>query len=297
MPGLSPAYTGRFAPSPSGPLHFGSLIAALGSYLQAKSQQGRWLVRMEDIDTPRMVPGADSDILRTLEQFGLHWDGEVLYQSQRLERYQQIFAHLQQLKLLYGCACNRKRVSELGGIYDNHCATLNKQSGNLAWRLHSQGVKTGFADLVFGQQSIPAALANEDYIIKRRDGLFAYQLVVVVDDIDQAITEVIRGADLLEMTPRQQALCNLLGARPPAYGHLPLAVTAPGFKLSKQNHAAAVSEWHVTETLHQALRFLGQQPPPELYRVTVDELLSWVIAHWNLTKVPTQLEINSTEFQ
>lgn len=296
MPGLSPAYIGRFAPSPSGPLHFGSLIAALGSYLQAKSQQGRWLVRMEDIDTPRMVPGADSDILRTLEQFGLLWDGDVLYQSQRLERYQQIFAHLQQLNLLYGCSCNRKRVSALGGVYDNHCASLSKQSGTVAWRLRSQGVETAFADLVFGHQTIPAALADEDYIIKRRDGLFAYQLVVVVDDIDQAVTEVIRGADLLEMTPRQQALCNLLAAKAPAYGHLPLAVTEPGFKLSKQNHAAAVSEWHVTETLYKALRFLGQQPPAELVRLTVDELLSWAITHWQLAKVPARLEINSTEF-
>ena len=297
MPILTPAYTGRFAPSPSGPLHFGSLIAALGSYLQAKSQQGRWLVRMEDIDSPRMVKGADSDILRTLEKFGLGWDAEVLYQSQRLERYQQIFDHLQRQNLLYGCDCNRKRVSELGGIYDNHCATLNKQSGTLAWRLRSYGVKAEFSDLVFGHQTVPAALANEDYIIKRRDGLFAYQLVVVVDDIEQAVTEVIRGADLLEMTPRQQALCNLLGARPPAYGHLPLAVTEPGFKLSKQNHATAVSEWPVTGALYQALRFLGQQPPPELYRLTVDELLSWAITHWQLAKVPPQLEINSTEFQ
>ena len=297
MPIHSPIYTGRFAPSPSGPLHFGSLIAAIGSYLQAKSQQGRWLVRMEDIDSPRMVKGADSDILRTLEQFGLHWDGEVLYQSQRLERYQQVFQQLQQQQLLYGCDCNRKRISQLGGVYDNHCAALQKQNGALAWRLRSQGVNTHFSDEVFGNQTVPTSMAAEDYIIKRRDGLFAYQLVVVVDDVDQGVTEVIRGADLLQMTPRQQALFTQLGAKAPLYGHLPLAVTAPGAKLSKQNHASAISQWPVSTALYLALAFLGQQPPPDLQGADANTLLNWGITHWQLNKVPAQLEISSAEFR
>uniref|UniRef100_A0A486XTJ1 Glutamyl-Q tRNA(Asp) synthetase n=1 Tax=Rheinheimera sp. BAL341 TaxID=1708203 RepID=A0A486XTJ1_9GAMM len=290
------AYTGRFAPSPSGPLHFGSLIAAVGSYLQAKNQHGQWLVRMEDIDTPRMMPGADSDILRTLEQFGLHWDGAVLYQSQRLERYQQIVEQLKQQQLIYGCQCSRKQISDGGGIYNGRCSTLNLSTEPLAWRIHSRAVNSQFTDLIFGPQQIPAALAQEDYIIKRRDDLFAYQLVVAVDDIDQGITEVIRGADLLQMTPRQQALCRLLGAEPPRYGHLPLAVVKPGFKLSKQNHAAAISQWPVTDVMAQVLAFLGHPLPPQLLRAGVNEQLSWASAHWQLAKVPQQQEINTTEF-
>ena len=297
MPITLPSYTGRFAPSPSGPLHFGSLIAAVGSYLQAKSQHGQWLVRMEDIDTPRMVPGSDTDILRTLEQFGLQWDGTVLYQSQRLERYQQIVEQLKQQHLVYGCQCSRKQISDDGGIYHGRCATLNLNTGSLAWRLKSHTVAGQFTDLIFGQQQIPAELAQEDYIIKRRDGLFAYQLVVVVDDIDQGITEVIRGADLLSMTPRQQALCTLLGAAPPRYGHLPLAVLKPGFKLSKQNHAAAISQWPQAQVMSKVLHFLGHPPPAEIDQAPVTEQLSWAINHWQLGKVPLQMEISQTEFR
>lgn len=297
MPTVSTTTIGRFAPSPSGPLHFGSLIAALGSYLQAKSQHGQWLVRMEDIDTPRMVPGADSDILRTLEQCGLHWDGPVLYQSQRLARYQQVFTQLQQQNLLYGCQCSRARISALGGLYDNRCAPLQLCQGNLAWRLRSDTVDTDFTDLVFGPQRIATELAREDYIVKRRDGLFAYQLVVVVDDIDQGITEVIRGADLLQMTPRQQALCRLLGADAPLYGHLPLAVIEAGFKLSKQNHAAPVRQWPLPAIIYAALCFLGQQPPSQLQHEPPAQQLNWALANWQLSKVPAQMEISSTEFR
>lgn len=291
------AYIGRFAPSPSGPLHFGSLIAAVGSYLQAKSQGGQWLVRMEDIDMPRMVPGSDSDILRTLEQFGLLWDGEVLYQSQRLKRYNEIFSHLQQQQLIYACQCSRKQISEMGGTYDNRCSALQLTADNLAWRLRSDNVSTHFSDLLFGPQQITTQLAQEDYIIKRRDGLFAYQLVVVIDDIDQGITEVVRGADLLQMTPRQQALCRLLDAPVPAYGHLPLAVLKPGFKLSKQNHAAAISQWPEAAVMSEVLRFLGQPLPPELIQAPVTEQLSWAISNWQLANVPLQMEISSTEFR
>ncbi|MEH8016074.1 tRNA glutamyl-Q(34) synthetase GluQRS [Rheinheimera muenzenbergensis] len=297
MPKAQPCYIGRFAPSPSGPLHFGSLIAAVGSYLQAKSQHGQWLVRMEDIDTPRMVPGADSDILRTLEQFGLHWDGVVLYQSQRLERYQQILQQLKAQQLIYGCQCSRKQISSLGGLYDNRCAQAQLTTEPLAWRLRSSNVSTDFTDLVFGQQQIAASLAQEDYIVRRRDGLFAYQLVVVVDDIDQAVTQVIRGADLLQMTPRQQALCQLLGAAAPQYGHLPLAVTKPGFKLSKQNHAAAIAQWPAAAILSRVLGFLNHMPPTELQQAPVTEQLNWASSQWQLNKVPAQLEILSTEFR
>lgn len=297
MPNSAPAYIGRFAPSPSGPLHFGSLIAAVGSYLQAKSQHGKWLVRMEDIDTPRMVAGADTDILHTLERFGLEWDGAVLYQSQRLERYQHIFQQLQQRNLLYGCQCSRKQIMAMGGLYNNQCAERELTGTNLAWRLRSVAVQNQFYDLIFGQQSIADDLASEDYIIKRRDGLFAYQLVVVVDDIDQAISEVIRGADLLSMTPRQLALFQLLDADPPRYGHLPLATLKPGFKLSKQNKAAAISQWPAPEVLSSVLRFLGHNPPPDLQNCAVEQQLQWAIANWQLHRIPAALEINSTEFR
>lgn len=296
MPIVRPAYIGRFAPSPSGPLHFGSLIAAVGSYLQAKSQNGQWLVRIEDIDTPRMVPGIDSDILHTLEQFCLFWDGEVLYQSQRLQRYNEIFSQLQQQQLVYACQCSRKQISVMGGTYDNRCSTLQLNSDNLAWRLRSNNVSCHFTDLLFGPQQIPTQLAHEDYIIKRRDGMFAYQLVVVVDDIDQGITEVIRGADLLPMTPRQQALSSLLGAPAPRYGHLPLAVLEPGFKLSKQNHASAVSQWPKVQVIHKVLSFLGHPPPAELRQAPIAEQLSWAVNNWQLAKVPQHFEISSTEF-
>jgi glutamyl-Q tRNA(Asp) synthetase len=297
MPAVAPTYIGRFAPSPSGPLHFGSLIAAVGSYLQAKSQQGKWLVRMEDIDTPRMVAGMDTDILRTLEQFGMHWDGPVLYQSQRLDRYQHVFEQLQQRQLLYGCKCSRKQISAMGGIYRGCCARLNLHSAHLAWRLRCDQVKNQFEDLLFGPQYITESLASEDYIIKRRDGLFAYQLVVVVDDIDQGITEVIRGADLLLMTPRQQALCQILGAEAPRYGHLPVAVLEPGFKLSKQNNAAAISQWPATAVLTKVLQFLGHALPEELQQSNVTEQLQWATQNWQLAKVPALLEINTTEFR
>jgi len=297
MPTVSPISIGRFAPSPSGPLHFGSLIAAVGSYLQAKSQGGKWLVRMEDIDTPRMVSGMDSDILRTLELFGLFWNDAVLYQSQRLERYQQQFEQLQQQGLLYGCQCNRKQIAAMGGIYNNCCAKLQLTGESLSWRIRSHNVQTQFTDQLFGLQHIPQALAQEDYIVKRRDGLFAYQLVVVIDDIDQGITEVIRGADLLQMTPRQQALCAILGKPAPTYAHLPLAVLEPGFKLSKQNHAAPIIQWPTAQVMSKVLTFLGHAPPVALQHAPAIEQLNWALAHWQLAKVPTQMEINSTEFR
>lgn len=288
-------YRGRFAPSPSGPLHFGSLIAAVGSYLQAKSHNAPWLLRIEDIDTTRAVPGADSVIMQTLEAFGLFWDGTESYQTQRLERYQSIFQQLQQQHRTYGCDCNRARIQALGGQYDNFCRDRALQSSPLAWRLipSAQGtpVATEFQDLVFGTIQIPDAVCQEHYVIKRRDGLFAYQLVVVIDDLDQNIGQVIRGADLLEMTTKQQALCQLLGKPAPAYGHLPLAVTTPGFKLSKQNHATDIRQGVPSQTMAAALRFLGHPPPIELQGACPQELLNWAVQHWKLAQVPKQREI------
>ncbi|CAM5200224.1 tRNA glutamyl-Q(34) synthetase GluQRS [Alishewanella longhuensis] len=296
LPLQTASYIGRFAPSPSGPLHFGSLIAAVGSYLQAKSQQGKWLLRIEDIDTPRVQAGADSAIMRTLEAFGLHWDDPVIYQSQRLTRYQQVFNDLQQRHLLYGCQCTRREISLAGGSYPATCANLNLSQEPLAWRLKAAGVSTAFTDLIFGSQKIDGSLAREDYIVKRRDGLFSYQLVVVIDDLDQQITEVIRGADLLSMTPRQQHLFSLLGQAAPRYGHLPLAVSSPGHKLSKQNHASALAQWPLQHSLGAALQLLGHPVPQTLSAAPVTEILAWAVQHWQLAKVPVTTEIHCSAF-
>ena len=296
MPVVPPAYRGRFAPSPSGPLHFGSLIAAVGSYLQAKSQQGQWLVRMEDIDSPRMQAGAADGILRTLERYQLLWDGDVWVQSHRVERYQQVLDLLQQQQLTYACNCTRARIQNLPHGYDGFCRDQQLIDGSFAWRLKAPTTATTFTDQLMGEVHIPASLAAEDYILKRRDGLFAYQLVVVIDDLDQGITQVVRGADLIDLTTRQQTLFQLLGATAPGYLHLPLAVTAPGFKLSKQNYAPAVELWPVSETLTAVLHFLGHPPPADLIGADARELLAWASAHWQISQIPTQNEQKATDF-
>lgn len=283
-------YIGRFAPSPSGPLHFGSLVAALGSYLQAKSQQGTWLVRMEDIDPPRQMPGADAAILRTLAQYGLHWDGTVLYQSQQTDYYEAVIAQLQQQGLTYACQCTRAQIKQSGGLYSGHCRTLNLPHSQSAIRLCVDAGISEFIDQHQGRITVPSALANEDFIIKRKDGLYAYNLAVTLDDIQQGITEVVRGADLLIPTARQIGLMQQLKASVPNYVHLPLAVTRPGFKLSKQNHAPAISDLDVTLTTWQALHFLGQQPPLALQSNGQEALLTWAIANWSLANVTSQIE-------
>ncbi len=287
---------GRFAPSPSGPLHFGSLLAAVGSYLICKQQAGQWLLRIEDIDTPRVIAGATSSIMRALEQHSLLWDGAVIYQSQRLERYTEIFSRLQQQGLLYGCQCSRKQISAAGGLYPGTCATLSLTAENVSWRLRTVGVATHFSDQLLGLQCIDAALAQEDYIIQRRDGLFSYQLAVVVDDWDQGITEVIRGADLLSMTPRQQHLFQLLGATAPRYGHLPLAVTAPGQKLSKQNHATALDNWPASYTMARALAILGLILPAALVAAPPAEQLAYALANWHPGAIPAAREVLTSDF-
>jgi glutamyl-Q tRNA(Asp) synthetase len=279
-------YIGRFAPSPSGLLHFGSLIAALGSYLQAKSQQGQWMVRMEDLDPPREMPGAADDILRTLDAYGLHWDGEIMYQSQRHEAYQaQIEAWLIQRKA-YHCQCSRKEIKAVGGLYPGTCRNLNQRPKESAVRLKVDTPITAFDDQLHGQILLPASLASEDFIIRRRDGLFAYNLAVVLDDIEQGITEIVRGADLIDPTGRQIGLYQQLGLPRISYLHLPLAVTENGNKLSKQNHAPAIDKLYPRPTLMTALRFLGLVPPADLAEESVEEILMWGVEHWQLDKLP-----------
>lgn len=284
-------YIGRFAPSPSGPLHFGSLVAALGSFLQARAQQGKWLVRIEDIDPPREMAGASALILETLDTHGLHWDGEVVYQSRRHARYDEIIAALHRAGDLYWCRCTRREIMAGGGFYNGHCHSLGLAPEGCAARLRQHHPVHRFEDALQGEIAVPAALAEEDFIVRRRDGLYAYNLAVVVDDMDSGITEIVRGADLLEPTVRQIALYQTLKAPVPRWVHLPLAVLGDGNKLSKQNHAPALAPTEASASLWQALAFLGQCPPAELRAGAVDEIIAWGLAHWRLDLVPRQQKI------
>lgn len=279
-------YIGRFAPSPSGELHFGSLIAALGSYLQARFQHGLWRVRIEDIDPPREVPGAAETILRQLEHYGLNWDGEVLWQSQRHDAYRERLAWLYEQGLSYYCTCTRARIQSAGGVYDGHCRTLNNGPDNAAVRLLQHYPVTCFKDLLLGEINADERLAREDFIIHRRDGLFAYNLAVVVDDHFQGVTEIVRGADLIEPTVRQISLYQQFGWQTPDYIHLPLAVNEQGNKLSKQNHAPALPDGDPRPVLIDALRFLNQNVTEEWQDLSVDELLKKAVDSWSLSAVP-----------
>ncbi|CUU23018.1 Glutamyl-Q tRNA(Asp) synthetase [Duffyella gerundensis] len=280
--------TGRFAPSPSGELHFGSLIAALGSYLDARAQHGRWLVRIEDIDPPREVPGAASAILQQLDHYGLHWDGEVLWQSQRHEAYREALRWLQQHRQSYFCRCSRSRIQQTGGYYDGHCRDAGYGPENAALRLRQHHPVYQFHDLLRGDVVADAALAQEDFIIHRRDGLFAYNLAVVVDDHFQGVTEVVRGADLIEPTVRQIALYEQFSWPAPAWLHLPLALNPDGNKLSKQNHAPPLPTGDPRPTLVNALRFLGQTVSTGWQDLSLSQLLEQAIAAWDRRSIPRQ---------
>ncbi|WP_052878834.1 tRNA glutamyl-Q(34) synthetase GluQRS [Vibrio coralliirubri] len=284
-------YIGRFAPSPSGPLHFGSLVAALGSYFQAKSNQGKWLVRMEDLDPPREMAGAADLILKTLEAYHLFWDGEVVYQSQRHDLYQAQIDQWVADNQAYYCQCTRKQIKALGGFYNGHCRDVGLiDSGEQAVRLCMDFPVESFDDVRHGTIQIPKALAAEDFIIKRRDGLFAYNLAVVLDDIDQGVTEVVRGADLIEPTGRQVSLYKTLKQKTVSYLHLPLATDGLGNKLSKQNHATAIDLDNPKPTLLNAMRFLGFDIPTALYEASMDEILLWGCQQWNVSQLPDSLQ-------
>ena len=283
------AYRGRFAPSPSGPLHFGSLIAALGSWLDARSHGGEWLVRIEDIDPPRQQPGADRLILQQLEDHGLIWDRQPLYQSQRSEAYQQLLDQLQQQGLLYVCHCRRSQIKAQGGHQGAACRALaNPLPGAL--RFANLNPVDQFDDLLLGPIRVAPAQAGEDMVVKRSDGLWGYPLAVVADDLAQGISHVVRGADLVEATASQLALIHALGATPPDYGHLPLAVVVPGLKLSKQNHAPAIDADQASANLSAALCFLGLPPPPAMTKAPPAELLAWAVGHYQRSRLPAVRE-------
>lgn len=278
-------YTGRFAPSPSGELHFGSLIAALGSYLQARAKNGIWHVRIEDIDPPREVPGAADTILRQLERYGLHWDGDVLWQSQRHEAYREHLAWLHEQGLCYYCTCTRARIHAVRGIYDGHCRDLRLPAQDAALRIRQTRPVLEFYDQLRGTLIADEPLAREDFIIHRRDGLFAYNLAVVVDDRFQGVSEIVRGADLIEPTVRQISLYQHFGWQAPDYLHLPLALNAEGNKLSKQNHAPALPEGDPRPEIIRALMFLNQDVEQEWRALSIDDLLRQAVVNWKPEKI------------
>jgi len=260
---MTSEYRGRFAPTPSGPLHFGSIISALGSYLQAKSQSGKWLVRIEDIDKPRNQPGATENILHTLEALGLLWDEEVLIQSQRVSLYRDFLEQLNERGLVYPCICTRSQTK--GIPYPGTCRSgINIKKKTRSLRLKTNVDITGFIDQVQGD--FHQLLENDvgDFVLRRADGIIAYHLAVVVDDQLQGITGIVRGSDLLDSTPRQIYLQKLLGYTTPAYCHLPIATYNNGKKISKQNHAPGIDHTNATSVLFKALEFLGQQPAPPI---------------------------------
>ncbi len=291
MPFLDHISCGRFAPSPTGRLHFGSLVAALGSYLEARACGGRWLVRMEDVDTPRSRPEYAADILRTLEAFGFEWDDEVMVQSRRSERYREVFEQLRVAGAVYPCGCTRSELTAaLPGVdgapvYPGTCrAGLPAGKPGRAWRLRVEG-EVAFADAVQGRQTQHLPREVGDCVLLRADGLFAYQMAVVVDDADQCVDHVVRGADLIHSTARQIFLQRLLSLPTPAYAHLPVAVDAAGLKLSKQTRAAPVDARDPAPVLRAAARFLGLPAPPER-RLAGAEFFAWALAHWRLDRVP-----------
>jgi len=284
-------YRGRFAPSPTGPLHFGSLVAAVGSYLRARSVQGQWLVRIEDIDTPRCVPGAADVILRTLESLGFEWDENVLYQSNRTEAYQAALQQLCVKNLSYPCSCSRSEIQAAAGAsaegqelhYPRWCRSGPRRVQNAyAWRFKVPEQAVQFHDVMQGPLRDDLNASIGDFVIKRRDGLFAYQLAVVIDDAAQGITEVVRGADLLFNTPRQIALQQALNFPTPGYVHLPLVKDAQGRKLSKSDSAPELSRQSSSQQLWHALDFLQQNPPIELRTATLSDLWTWAIKNWQL---------------
>lgn len=251
-------YIGRFAPSPTGPLHFGSLVAAVASYLDARAAGGRWLVRIEDVDEPRTVPGAADSILRCLEAYGMRWDGPVVYQSQRKQLYRDALHSLG--TQVFPCGCSR-----IPGIYPGTCrGGLPTGRDARCWRLRVGDTVVEFDDQIQGRQCDVLAETTGDFVLLRADGFFAYQLAVVVDDHDQGVTDIVRGEDLLESTGRQILLQRLLGFRTPRYAHIPVVRDTSGDKLSKQTHAPAVDPRGNDETLRAALRFLRVPHPPDL---------------------------------
>ncbi len=287
-------YVGRFAPSPTGPLHFGSLVAAVASFLEAKTHHGKWLLRIEDLDTPRVQARATDDIIRTLASFGFEWDGAIMYQSQRTEAYLNAFTQLKDKQLIYPCTCTRKEIADSashigieGIMYPGTCLTQAiKPNAPVAWRIKTSNQAIHFNDVIQGDIHQNLAYDIGDFVLKRADHLFTYQLAVVVDDAEQGITHIVRGADLLNSTPRQIYLQTQLNFNTPNYAHIPIATNNDGQKLSKQTLAKSLSSSAAPTALVSALTFLNQAPPIELKHENLSTCWQWALANWNCALIP-----------
>jgi len=291
------AYRGRFAPSPTGPLHFGSLVSAVASFLQARANRGSWLVRVEDLDPPRESPGSLARILNSLECHALYWDEAIVYQSQRLALYQEQLEILIKQDSVFACHCSRKTIAEqqqkLGiNVYPGSCRDHRIDPDQPhALRLRTPAKIIGFEDLIQGYFSQHVSQQVGDFVLRRADGWFAYQLAVVIDDALQGINEVVRGCDLLDNTPRQLLLQRLLHFPAPRYAHVPIAVNARGEKLSKQTRAQPLDDTRPVANLVNALRFLGQAAPSEDQFERPEDVLLWACTHWQLDRVPRLVKI------
>lgn len=282
-------YVGRFAPSPTGPLHIGSLYTALASYLDAKTQQGKWLLRIDDLDTPRNAVGSVDEILKTLDAFQLHWDGPIYFESEHLDAYHAHLELLQHDNLIYPCLCSRKvmaasrtETAQTESLYPNTCRNnVLPCDQPHALRVKSADCTLSFFDRLQGFIEHKLAEQHGDFILKRKDHIIAYQFAVVIDDNIQGVNHVVRGSDLLNATIRQIYLHRLLGINTPSYMHLPIIVDSHGQKLSKQSKAQAVTQSDPVHVLYKLLHLLKQKPPVELQKATVKELLNWAVAHWN----------------
>jgi len=286
-------YRGRFAPSPTGPLHFGSLVAAVGSYLEARAHGGEWLVRIDDLDRPRVVPGAADEILRTLEACGMEWDGPIVYQSAHHAAYHGALHRLRQRGLVYPCACSRREIADSalpgleGYVYPGTCrAGLRGTRPARTLRALTRGVSIAFDDGLQGPIVQHLEHESGDFVLYRADGIYAYQLAAAVDDAEQGITDIVRGADLLASTPRQIHVQRSLGYPTPRYLHLPVAVDASGEKLSKQTQAPAVDRHRVLSALTAAVDFLGQCAPRELARSDPKSFWQWATENWRRANIP-----------
>ncbi len=287
-------YIGRFAPSPTGKLHFGSLLAALSSYLDAKKNNGKWFLRIEDIDKKREMKGASENIISTLETFGFEWDGRILYQSQRLEIYQSYLDDLLSLKLIYPCGCSRKEIADSGNphgiegaVYLGTCRNGQKKTEkNPSWRIRVDEKPIRYIDKIQGPQEQILSRDIGDFVLKRADNVFSYQLAVTIDDDDQGITNIVRGADLIDSTPRQIFIQNTLGLATPSYAHIPVATNIFGEKLSKQTLAQSLNVDNPTLHLWQAFKFLGQNVDPELTHSDLNTFWQFAIESWEINQVP-----------
>ncbi len=280
-------YIGRFAPSPTGPLHFGSLLAALASFLDARANQGSWLVRIEDLDPPREPAACAGLILQQLTDLGLHWDGGVLYQSTRLEAYELILKQLQAEELCFPCDCTRAQIKAMGNVYDGSCRRrISAPTKDFAVRLKVDAADVSFEDLIQGHYVQNLTEDVGDFVIRRKDKLFAYQLAVVADDEMQNITHVIRGYDLIDSTARQIFLQQTLNYSKLEYAHIPIIVDKMGQKLSKQAFAPSIDTDHAASLIYQSLNLLGQSPPTALEKENTQQQLQWAIKNWDLQAVP-----------